>query len=49
MPSTLKITIDYNKNLNIDLKETEDSFASAANYLNKIGWKKINHVFTGLN
>ena len=32
--------IDYNKNKIIELKKTEDSFASAANYLKKIGWKK---------
>ena len=24
----------------LELKKIEDSFASAANYLNKIGWKK---------
>ena len=46
MPSTIKnYAIDYNKNLNIDLKETEDSFASAANYLNKIGWQKNKPCF----
>ena len=32
--------INYNKNKNIELKKTEDSFASAANYLKTIGWKK---------
>ena len=32
--------IDYNKNKTIELKKTEDSFASAANYLKTIGWKK---------
>ena len=41
MPRTIKdYAIDYNKNKVIELKETEDSFASAANYLSKIGWKK---------
>ena len=41
MPRTIKnYAIDYNKNNTIELKNTEDSFASAANYLNKIGWKK---------
>ncbi len=41
MPRTIKdYAIDYNKNKIIELKKTEDSFASAANYLNKIGWKK---------
>ena len=36
--------IDYNNNKTIELK-IEDSFASVANYLKTIGWKKINHVF----
>ena len=50
MPSTIKnYALDYNKNANIELKEIEDSFASAANYINKIGWKKINPVFIKLN
>ena len=41
MPRTIKnYAIDYNKNKTIELKNIEDSFASAANYLNKIGWKK---------
>ena len=41
MPRTIKnYAIDYNSNTRIELKEIEDSFASAANYLNKIGWKK---------
>ena len=41
MPRTIRnYAIDYNKNSTIELKKTEDSFASAANYLNKIGWKK---------
>ncbi len=40
MPRTIRnYAIDYNKNKLIELKKTEDSFASAANYLNKIGWK----------
>jgi len=29
----------------IDLKSVEDSFASAANYINKLGWKKNNPCF----
>ena len=42
MPRTIRnYAIDYNKNKIIELKNIEDSFASAANYLNKIGWKKI--------
>ena len=41
MPSTIKnYAIDYNKNSNIELKKIDDSFASAANYIKKIGWKK---------
>ena len=45
MPSTIeKYAIDYNKNNLIELKENSDSFASAANYLNKMGWKKMHHV-----
>ena len=41
MPRTIRnYAIDYNKNKIIELKNIED-FASAANYLNKIGWKKI--------
>ncbi len=40
MPSTIeKYAIDYDDNNIIELKDTEDSFASAANYINKIGWK----------
>jgi len=41
MPSTIKnYAIDFNDNSNIELKNIEDSFASAANYLKKMGWKK---------
>jgi len=40
MPRTIKnYAIDYNENSIIELKDIEDSFASAANYINKIGWK----------
>ena len=40
MPSTMKnYAIDYDKNSYIDLKSNDDAYASAANYLNKIGWK----------
>ena len=46
MPSTIKrYAIDYDKNNIIELKSTEDSFASAANYINKIGWKKNQPCF----
>ncbi len=41
MPRTIKnYAIDYNNNSTIELKKIDDSFASAANYINKIGWKK---------
>ena len=39
MPSTIKnYAIDYNNDNFIDLKNPIDAYASAANYLNKIGW-----------
>ena len=42
MPTTIKrYAIDYDGNSKIDLKYSlEDSIASAANYINAIGWKK---------
>ncbi len=41
MPSTIKnYAIDYDKNTVIELKKFKDSYASASNYLKKIGWKK---------
>ena len=41
MPSTIdSYAIDYNLNNKIELKKIDDSFASAANYIHKIGWKK---------
>tara|TARA_Y100001980_G_C14519402_1_gene294705 strand:+ start:40 stop:1032 length:993 start_codon:yes stop_codon:yes gene_type:complete len=46
MPSTIeKYAIDYNNNNLIELKTNSDSFASAANYLNKMGWKKNEPCF----
>tara|TARA_B110001452_G_scaffold195459_1_gene165464 strand:- start:127 stop:1125 length:999 start_codon:yes stop_codon:yes gene_type:complete len=46
MPSTIEqYAIDYDKNNIIELKSTKDSFASAANYINKIGWKKNEPCF----
>ena len=39
MPSTINnYALDYNNDGVIDLKNIEDSFASAANYLNNLGW-----------
>ena len=42
MPSSInKYAIDYDNNNQIDLKNSlEDSLASAANYIDKIGWRK---------
>ncbi len=46
MPRTIRnYAIDYNNNKVIELKNIEDSFASAANYLKKIGWKKNQPCF----
>ncbi|MDA9744789.1 lytic murein transglycosylase [Candidatus Pelagibacter sp.] len=46
MPTTISnYAIDYNNNSVIELKKADDSFASAANYLNKIGWKKNEPCF----
>ncbi len=50
MPSTIKnYAIDYNSNNQIELKDTEESFASAANYINKIGWQKNAPCFLKVN
>jgi len=50
MPSTIeKYAIDYNQNNLIELKNNQDSFASAANYLKKIGWKKNKPCFLKVN
>ena len=46
MPSTINnYAFDYNKDDYIDLKNSEDAYASAANYLNSIGWKKNKPCF----
>ncbi len=46
MPRTIRnYAIDYNKNKTIELKKIEDSFASAANYLKSIGWRKNQPCF----
>ena len=50
MPSTIeRYAIDYDKNNIIQLKSIKDSFASAANYINKIGWKKNQPCFIRVN
>ena len=46
MPRTIRnYAIDYNNNKIIELKKIEDSFASAANYLKTIGWRKNQPCF----
>ena len=46
MPSTINnYALDYDNNDIIDLKSINDSFASAANYINKIGWKNNKPCF----
>jgi len=47
MPSTIKsYAIDYDGNNKIELKKSlKDSLASAANYINKMGWKKEQPCF----
>ena len=46
MPRTIRnYAIDHNDNKTIELKNIEDSFASAANYLKTIGWKKNEPCF----
>ena len=46
MPSTIKNhAIDYNNDNFIDLKNPVDAYASAANYLNNMGWNKDSHCF----
>jgi membrane-bound lytic murein transglycosylase B len=46
MPSTMKnYAVDFDKNSYIDLKSNVDAYASAANYLNIIGWKNNEPCF----
>ncbi len=50
MPSTIdNHAIDFNKDNYIDLKNVEDSYASAANYLKKMGWDKNSPCFHKIN
>jgi membrane-bound lytic murein transglycosylase B len=50
MPSTMKnYAIDFDENNYIDLKNNNDAYASAANYLNKIGWKNNQPCFYKIN
>tara|TARA_B100000029_G_scaffold501552_1_gene575216 strand:+ start:822 stop:1847 length:1026 start_codon:yes stop_codon:yes gene_type:complete len=47
MPSSIeRYAIDYDKNNKIELKKSlDDALASAANYINEIGWKKETPCF----
>ena len=50
MPSTMKnYAIDYDKNSYIDLKNNDDAYASAANYLSQIGWNDKLPCFYKIN
>ncbi len=50
MPSTMQnYAIDHDKNGYIDLKNNNDAYASASNYLNQIGWKSDNPCFYRIN
>ena len=50
MPSTiLNNAIDYDNDNLIDLKSSEDSFASAANYLSKMGWNNKGKCFNQIH
>ena len=50
MPSTMKnYAIDYDNDNYINLKDNDDAYASAANYLTKIGWKNNQPCFYKIN
>ena len=50
MPSTItNHAIDYNNDKKIDIKNIEDSFASAANYIKNLGWKNDIPCFYKIN
>ena len=50
MPSTIKnYAVDHDKDGKINLKQTDDSFASAANYLNNLGWDNTKPCFYRIN
>ena len=50
MPSTMKnYALDHDQNNYIDLKNNDDAYASAANYLKEIGWKKNQPCFYKIN
>ena len=46
MPSTIQnYAVDFDQDGEVNLKKNDDSFASAANYLNKLGWIDSNPCF----
>ena len=46
MPSTIRNhALDFDNDNVIDLKNPNDAFASAGNYLNSMGWKQNSHCF----
>ena len=47
MPSSIeRYALDYDKNNKIELKDSlDDSLASAANYINKMGWRRNEPCF----
>jgi membrane-bound lytic murein transglycosylase B len=46
MPSTIKNhAVDFDEDKKINLKNSNDAFASAGNYLSDIGWKQNSHCF----
>ncbi len=50
MPSTMKYyAIDHDGNGYIDLKNNNDAYASASNYLNQIGWQSDQPCFYRIN
>ena len=50
MPSTImNYAIDYDEDGSINLKNNNDAYASAANYLNQIGWKSNEPCFYRIN
>jgi len=50
MPSTISnYALDYDNDQSIDLKSIDDSFASAANYMNKMGWNYNQPCFYKIN
>ena len=50
MPSTIKnYAFDFDNDNHINLKNSSDAYASAANYLSSIGWKKNQPCFKKIN